>query len=218
VGTGAFEAVTDSGTLNFLTSEDTIRVASGGNAADDAAGAGARTILCTGLDDNFNPVTATLTTAGGSASSSSTSSFRRLLTATVMTTGTDHTANTGDIVIESTGGTALGTIPAGLGKLQNAAYCVKAGYTAYLRRIITQIDSGKGATTRAIIADATQTSAPFGKVFAPGRIIGLQGNQELLFQTLTAIPEKHDFWFEAIASGASATEVVVAFDLLLVED
>jgi hypothetical protein len=54
VGNGAFEDIWyNGGSYTLLTSAETVRVKAGGNAADDSAGAGARTITVYGLDENL---------------------------------------------------------------------------------------------------------------------------------------------------------------------
>lgn len=94
-----------------------MRIKAGGNAADTAAGAGAREVTLIGLDASGNVVTEAIATNGISASSATTNSFIRLYRAYVSASGTYATAAAGShtaaIVIEnSAGGTDWLTIDA----------------------------------------------------------------------------------------------------------
>ena len=124
----------------FLSAAATLRIKSGGNVNDTAAGTGARAVTVIFLDSNFNETTEVLATAGASASSATSSTARRLLRAYVSDSGTYTTsgldgANTGAVVIETSGGTAMGTIAAGIGQTQIAHYTVPAGKTLYIRDV-----------------------------------------------------------------------------------
>ena len=93
-----------------------LRIKAGGNAADDAAGAGARSVRLTGLSATGAVVSETLATAGASASAATTQTFIRLFDAEVIDSGTYGTqsvgSHVGDIVIENaSGGTDWAKIP-----------------------------------------------------------------------------------------------------------
>jgi len=147
-----------------------LRIKAGGNAADTAAGAGAREITLGGLDENFEYATETLATAGASASSATTTTFTRLFRFYVSASGTYATASAGshvgDIVIEnSAGGTDWGTIDAtNFPKSQSeiSAYSVATGKTAYV--FLDDITNESGKTLDAIFFQRTnidQTAAPY---------------------------------------------------------
>ena len=84
----------------WITYTAAVRVAAGGNAADTAAGAGARTVYIEGLDQNWAVANETVTLAGGSASSFTSTTFRRVYRAYVASTGTYHGTNTAAISIQ----------------------------------------------------------------------------------------------------------------------
>ena len=60
-----------------------LRIKSGGDANDTAAGSGARSVTLEGLDENFELATEALATAGASASSATSTTFTRLFRAYV---------------------------------------------------------------------------------------------------------------------------------------
>jgi hypothetical protein len=96
---GAYPYLTYTGTAKAM------RVKAGGNAADTAAGTGARTVTIQGLDENFAIAQETVTLAGASASAATTTTFSRVLRVFVATTGTGRT-NASTIDIEDSGGAA----------------------------------------------------------------------------------------------------------------
>lgn len=146
----------------FLAAASAVQVKAGGNAADTADGAGARTIRVEGLDASLEPVSADITLAGASASSPTSTAFLRVFRAYVLTAGTYATPyNTGDIVIETTNGTELATMGAERGEAQGGFYTVPAGVVAYVAVVEGRVEKGKPATLRLYQRrDATTTSAP----------------------------------------------------------
>ncbi len=207
---------------NWLQTASTIRIKAGGNAADAAAGAGARSITVEGLDSNWDIVSENITTNGASASSATSTSFIRVNRAYVRDVGTYHASNTGDIIIEdTTGSNVIAFISAGRGQTQLSMYSVPANYTGYLRHAHGSVSAGanKDATIRLYrVQNADDVSAPMSN--AGKRLIHkweqLQGIAELDFYSLPSFPEKTDLWWTAY--GSSATSVSVVYDLILVKD
>lgn len=132
-------------------SATTVRVKAGGNAADTAAGAGAREVTVQGLDATGALVSEAIATAGASASAVTTTTFMRIFRAYVSASGTYATASAGShtaaITIENgAGGTDWLTIDATdftKGQIQIGSYTVPLGYKAYLHEIQIQIASTK---------------------------------------------------------------------------
>ncbi len=130
----------------------TLRVKAG-NAADTAAGAGAREVTLVGLDQTGAEITVTVATAGDSASSATSETFLRLFRAHVSAAGTYatlHGATSGsmaaDIVIETTGDTAWATIPLnvfGMAQTTIGCYTVPLGKVGYMKSWLLQVDSNK---------------------------------------------------------------------------
>ncbi len=206
---------------NFRTSAIAMRVKSGGNAADTAAGAGAREVTIQGIDSSFNETSEAVATAGASASSATTATFWRVHRAWVSGTGTYGANNTGDIVIEDSGGGAdFIQIAAGEGQSQYCGWTVPVNKTAYLLSVHVTVSVGTNKEcdvrcfTRNTIDDV---SAPM-----PAKRLKLywDGVQEPFTYKPCGpefeLPEKSDIWFEA-QSGATS-EVSIDFELLVVDD
>ena len=86
-----------------------LRIKAGGNAADTAAGTGARSIKLHGLNATGDEITEVIATAGTAASIATTQTFMRLYLAEVYECGTYGTqsagSHVGDITIENAAGT-----------------------------------------------------------------------------------------------------------------
>ena len=131
-----------------------LRVKAGGNAADTAAGAGAREVTLEGLDETGAAVTEAVATAGASASAGTTATFIRINRAYVSAVGAYSDPNgatsgsmTADIVIEDAGGVAdWATVQLDVfGDAQSfiGCYAVPLGKTAYMPSWFVQVDSNK---------------------------------------------------------------------------
>lgn len=164
----------------------TLRIKSGGNANDTAAGSGAREITLEGLDENFAVATETIATAGASASSATTTTFTRLYRAYVSASGTYATASAGsqagEIIIENgSGGTNWGVIPYPTSAFPEAqssigAYSVPAGSTAYVFLDDITVDSGKTADVIFFHrGNADETAAPYTAMRSKSILTGITG-------------------------------------------
>lgn len=220
VGTGAYEDIWQAGgTYNWLTAASAVRVKAGGNAADTAAGAGAQSVTIVGLDENWAEASETVATNGALASSPTTTTFIRVFRAYVENAGAYTGVNTGDVTIETTGGTTVGFISAGLGQSQLGLYSVPAGKVAYLQRFRIVANSGANKTATIRLwqrRDADDVATPF----KPKRLVdvfnGVSGEVSVEHATYPSFPAKTDIWFDAIGD-ANATSVDVSFDLILVD-
>ena len=172
VGTGfAPVAVGNNYQMPVVGSATALRVKAG-NAADDAAGAGAQEITLQGLDETGALVEESLATAGASASGNTTATFTRLFRAYVSGAGAYATAAAGgmaaDVVIENAaGGTDWLTISSAdfdRGQSQVACYTIPLGKTGYIQTFDASVDI-KGARPVSLILmqrrNILQTSAPY---------------------------------------------------------
>jgi len=217
-GTWAF--VSTLGQTTFpLTAATTVRVKAG-NAADTAAGAGAREVTVQGIDDSFNEVIEAIATAGGSASSATTASFWRVHRMWVSSAGTYEGNNTGDVVIEnSAGGTDIITMSAGDGQTLDAVWTVPIGKTAYLISAHITVDATKPADVRIYTREnMDDTSVPVTAKRLKKHFIGLE--TPYVYRPSganTSVNAKGDIWAEARGGGA-ASAVSVDFELLIIDD
>lgn len=164
-----------------------LRIASGGDAQDDASGTGARSITLEGLDQSWNSVTEAVTTAGASASSATTATFTRLFRAYLTPStgsGTYADASTGShaaaitIEADATGGPTWASIDVtDFPKSQSeiGVYSVPTGYTAYVfLDDITIETNGKTCDLQFFWrANADETSAPYSAMRVQAEFIGL---------------------------------------------
>ena len=167
-----------------------LRVKAGGDARDTAAGDGAREITLVGLDENFDPLTETVATAGVSASSATVGTFTRLLRFFVSASGTYASAVAGshfdDIVIEnSAGGTDWGTIDSAdfpKGQSEIGVYSIPTGTTGHVKLRNLSVDTGK--TIDLVFFSRTnidQTSPPYDAMRAQSVVSGVVGGSIEVF-------------------------------------
>lgn len=223
IAAGSTEAVTYLGTLNLLTAASTVRIKSGGNAADTAAGVGARQITVEGLDSSFNRISETLATAGASASAATAQSFFRVYRMYVSQTGAYGSlatgANTGDIVVENSGGgTDLIALRAGRGQGQYGAYTIPAGYSGYLTSVDATAEGGKATDIFMYQRpNADTVVAPYSAKRMVLSFKGLAGDAQRYLTSYIRFNAKTDIWFEATGpSGGSSCSL--EFQLLLLRD
>ena len=206
---------------NWPTTDETLRIAAGGNVADTAAGAGARKVFVQYLDSNGDQQQDELTLAGASASDATTSTARRILRAWVSETGTYGDNNTGDITIEnSTSGQVVAFFGAGIGQTQLSMYTIPANYTGYIFKVGVEIASGanKDADVRMWSRrDAYVTSAPYGAKRLMHQWAAVQGSNLLEFDSPVVLPALTDVWLEAQGNGA-ITEVDCHYSVFIVKD
>ena len=222
----SFVPVTLGGVFPTPQTAITLRVKAGGNAADTAAGAGAREVTLIGVDGNGAYLAETLATAGASASAATTNAFLRLTEIFVSKSGTYASATSGshvgDIVIEdSGGGEDWGNIdasefPNGISEI--GAYTVPLGFTAYVLSARVSTDAGKSADIIQFVRqNILETSAPYSPMVGVVHAVGVSGDQEIPVTIPGPVPALADAGFMAkVASGTAA--VHVEFEMLLIED
>ncbi len=202
------------------TAAETVRIRAGGNAADTAAGAGAREITVVGLDENWAEATETIATAGASASSATTTTFIRVIRAYVSESGTYGAANTGSIVIENTTSTdVLGAMQAGRGQTQLTMYTVPDGYTAYLKRVSVDVNTTANKELTIRMYQRRDADNTVSNIRAPRLVTafeGLSGEAVTVFDSAPSFPGKTDLWLTS--EGNSGSGVSASYDLWLAVD
>ena len=118
------------------------------NAGDDAAGAGARTMLVLGLDSNGDQIQDVVTFTAGAATTNLT--FIWVQTLVILTAGSNE-ANLGDITgVAQVDATNQIGMPSGLSLSQNSQYKVPTGHTLYLFNIEFSAAKTSGGGTAVI--------------------------------------------------------------------
>lgn len=218
VGTTVETLWNTGGTYTFLTAADNVRVAAGGNAADTAAGVGARTIVVEGLDANYVEITETITLNGTSVSSSTTLAFLRVNNVSVLAVGAVGSGNTGDIVLETNGAIILCTIAAGFGQSTLGIFTIPDGKTGFISALTVNVDASKTGTLTLFECHAPQTgSAPFGARHVLWRRGGVVGQITELFDASGGLDSRSDIEFRGVISTGTA-EFDCTINLLLVDD
>lgn len=195
-----------------------------GNANDDAAGTGARTVVIQGLSATGALVSDTLTADGTNASSNSGNSYIRLFRGYVATSGTYATATAGshaaDVVIENAAGTedwlTIDSTDFPKGQSEVACYSVPLGYRAFVSKIHISVESNKTADLiffkRENILD---TAAPYQAMREQLRFGAVAGEAYLdrSSDPLGPFPALTDIGF--MAKAASSAQVAVDFPIIL---
>jgi hypothetical protein len=225
VGT-TFVPVTDDGIYRTpqASGATALRVRAG-NAADDAAGAGARSVRLFGLDENFAAAEEVIPTAGEAAGALSTTTWTRIYRVRVEESGTYATAtagsHVGDIVIETSGGEEWAEIPVNgfpHGTTEISVYSVAAGDIAYLQHVDIFTDAAK-LTDVLLFArgNIDQTAPPYSPMFVIVDFLSEGGQQE---HDLSHAPIKvvgpADIGFMAKVDVGTAV-VAAGFELLIAD-
>lgn len=191
---------------------------SSSSASDTADGVGARTVVITGLDANYNEVTETVTLSGQTAVLT-TASLLRINDAYVASAGTSKSA-VGDIYFGT--GTVTAGVPATVYDIIKfdynsritGHYTVPAGYTAYVMQGMFsagQPTGGSAVVGRLLISGLNDIRRTLSIVTVTN------GTADYVFEFPVAIPEKTDI--EATAIGKSANnEATSMFILVLVRN
>lgn len=221
VPNGTFEIISLLSTqVVHRSSAATMRVKAGGDAADTALGAGARSVVIQGIAADLTETEETVATAGVNASAATTTAFWRVHRAWVSGVGTYGAANTEKIVIEdSAGANDMILIGVDEGQSQYAGFTIPDNVTGYLLSVHISVDAAKAAdvrvmTRRGITTIVAAMPSKRLKLYWDGILGGFQyapKGPEMVLPALT------DIWIEARGGGAG-TEVSADFELLLVED
>lgn len=190
---------------------------SSSNANDTAAGTGARTVLLSGLDGNYNEIRETVTLNGQTAVTTSLS-YIRITSGRVMTAGSSNGA-LGDIYFGT--GTVTAGVPATVYNLIKydynttitAHYTIPAGYTGYLMQGLFSAGQSGGSSS---VRGRLMSKGPNGVRHTEAVTTVNNGVADYAFEYPLAIPEKTDI--EATAAGISQNnEASAMFIIVLVQ-
>jgi hypothetical protein len=202
----------------------TLRVKAGGDAADTAGGAGARSVLLQGLDATGSVIQEVLALAGILASASTSQSFMRLYRVIVLETGVyPESFTTGgaiaDIVIENTAGTEdwLTVTVNGIADCQSqvAYFCVGKGQRAYLSSVNMFVDSNKAVDLLLIVRqNFMDVTSPITPMRVGSTIAGVEGHVDIPFTEPPRFAEFTDVAMVAkVSTGTAAVSVQMSFIL-----
>jgi hypothetical protein len=206
----------DGGTIPHPTVASVLKVSSS-DANDTSAGTGARTVLISGLDGDYNTVTETVILNGQTAVNT-TNSFLYVNAFYVVTAGSGG-QNAG-VIYAGTGTVTAGVpatiydlIAAGYNNRTTAHYCVPAGYTGYM--VSGLITAGQASGSTSVTAYLKQ-HGPDG-ILRVGAVTTLNnGSVEYPFDPCYPIPEKNCVGATAIGSAAN-NSVSAYFNIILIK-
>lgn len=199
-----------------LSAAETIQVVSA-STNDTSSGSGARTIRITGLDTNY-AIQSEDFTLNGTSAVTGTKIFRRVHTASVLTSGSSNTTfNDGIITVRhsTTTSNIFLSMLAGTNQTNCSAYTVPAGKTAYMRRITGSIRGNANATASGAIwvrgfGASPRYRRPFG--FAQANDFRDEIYGGLVFT------EKTDIILRITAVSTTNLEITGGYDLILVDN
>lgn len=196
----------------FLAAQATLSCVSD-NAADSAAGTGARRILIQGLNDLFLPVQE-FVNLNGTTPVNTVNQYRRVNRAIVVIAGTSQ-ANVGTVTIAA-GANAQAVMPPLIGGARQAVYTVPANRIA----ILQAADFSIGGTTGSFSAQATLRANVAGDTaFVCGTVWNLSSNSRSTEGVLIgyANPPKTDITVRILSVAQTGTNVSASFALLLLD-
>jgi len=215
------ETIWQQGGLYSYPPSATTMTVSSSNTNDTSAGTGARTVLISGLDGDYNEISETITLNGQTAVTT-TNSFLRVNRGIVLTAGSGG-ANAGIIYVGT--GTVTTGVPAniyttingdGTNQSLQAFWTVPANYDAYIYQ--TNVSTGNSSNTPAVLKTLL-VARPHGGVFNTKEIIVLtDGNHLQDYSFPITLTEKTDIEFRAESSSASVNfDVSASMNILYIE-
>jgi len=170
---------------------------------ESSSGSDTTDVTITGLDENYEEATETLTLTGTSPVSG-TQTFSRVNRAFMVTA-----TNVGDIHVKR-GSTIVTEIAAGMGQTLQCIYTIPAGKTGYLMNI--NVSASKNQ-----VVDLFLFQRPFGGAFRVQSTLSLnQNNQQLDFPVPLKLTEKTDI--DLRTKGSSNATISADFTIVLVEN
>lgn len=223
VGAGTTEDIWGpGGTILFSSQPARVRIAAGGNAADDPLGAGAATITVVGLNSDWRETSEVLFTSGTAASPLTTGHFLRVYMAYISTMGASASyvtpaANTGAVTVQTSSGNTVALIAAGYGQTQSSLFTVSKGSTCYIIEISISVSANKPADVFLWQRPAAwdSTSAPYaGSKRLVWSVDAVSTPVNHIFEAPVPLYEMTDIWSSATAAAGSDTAVSVDYDLI----
>lgn len=216
---GSLETIWSQGGLYAYPASAIAMKVSSSSTDDAAAGTGARTIVVSGLDENYNEASETVT-LNGQTEVLTTTTFIRVFRAYVATAGSGGTA-AGTIYVGT--GTVTSGVPAtiyavitlGANQTQMALWTVPAGYTLYVTGGIFSAASNNVA--QYVLGEFV--FRPPGGVFRNAADVTVNSNVfRYDWEIPLAIPEKSDIEARAIALAGTNFYVTASFEGIYIKN
>ena len=170
---------------------------------ESSSGSDTTDVTITGLDENYEEATETLTLTG-STPVSGTQTFSRVNRAFMVTA-----TNVGDIHVKR-GSTIVTEIAADMGQTLQCIYTIPADKTGYLMNI-------NASASKNQVVDLFLFQRPFGGAFRVQSTLSLnQGNQSIDFPVPLKLTEKTDI--DLRVKGSSNATISADFNLILVDN
>jgi len=195
----------------------TLRIKAGGNAADIASGAGARSVRLSGLNQLGDEVHEVVATAGAAASASTTTTFIRLYHVEVYESGTYGSqsvgSHVGSITIENTAGTEnwaqiqLNGFPSattGIGSIT-----VPRNHVGLVSAIQINVDQTKSTDIIILQREGIlQAAAPYKPIVKVQEFVGVSQSIKIDFEMPIKFPELTDIGMLAkVSNGTGAVSI-----------
>lgn len=209
----------DGGKVPHPTEASVLKVSSTDAADASPSGTGARSVLITGINANYDQVSETVVLSGQTAVNT-VNSYLYVNGLTVTSVGSGG-ANAGDINVGT--GTVTAGVPAvlydmiaiGYNNRTTGHYCVPAGYTGYLVHGLFTAGQASGSTS---VTGKLLVHSPGDNIVRVGAITTLNnGVVQYMFNYPTAIPEKNCVGATAIGS-ANNNSVSSMFNICLIKN
>jgi hypothetical protein len=216
---GSLETIWSRGGLYVYPAAATVMTVSSSSVNDTSDGTGARTVLVSGLDADYNEISETVTLSGQTPVNT-VKSYLRMFRAFVVTAGSGGTA-AGTIYVG--GGTVTAGVPAtvyaeiviGDNQTTMALWTVPAGYTAYISA--GTFSAASNNATHYILGKFM--FRPIGGVFRNAADITVNSNVfRYEWDYPLALPEKTDLEARAIALSGTNFYVTASFELIYIKN
>lgn len=192
------------GYTGWITSASTLDVSSD-NAADTAAGTGARTVRVFGLNAAGKPIHEDVT-LNGVTPVATTSTFLRCHRARVLTAGSNET-NVGTLTIQTNAAEVMAIVPVGDGQTEQATFTVPAGSWAVvaIRRLTLERNVGAGVKVAKLALRVRAAGETAWRLIAPKTVASDAPLTSDGHVSLFAVGPLDDFSIRAVSGDASVT-------------
>lgn len=216
IGTPPADVWEGGGLFPLLAAASTLEVLSA-SANDTALGTGARTVLVSGLDLNYNTISETVT-LNGVTPVPTVNQYLRVNVFTVVTSGSGG-VNAGDITLRVvSAGSTQSIARAGYGFGRSAIYTVPNGFTLFIVSLVFSVLNAPGASIPGVVFGIAQRSSS-GNLRIPLEF-QVTANTPYRHDTLLGVvlTQKTDFMIRVTAVTNSASTCAAAMEGILFDN